>query len=226
MAEPDLCEFRRSYLSASVFWERAVKNVESLTNDEIHCASPSRAVKALTEEVLPLAYLLKHLDRPRRRVRCKYFGSDSDRLDARLKLVGNAVDRGSLEPQYGVEITSAQSPTHHLSREALELYGSVWSDPGIYAEGSRHKNNRRIVSQPTVQDGDAPMHYAKEWVREAVKAKLEKTYPEPVILLVAVRPEGLLSKQEWPTVAAAVPVEAYDRFSMVYLIDRFTGRVS
>jgi hypothetical protein len=100
----------------------------TLNGDEYRARGPG--VKELVEEVMPLAALLKHLENPELKVRCKYVGGEASH-DARLRLSGRPVDQGFFEQDYYVEVTSALSPADYLRREALTRYGSVFGGAEI-----------------------------------------------------------------------------------------------
>ena len=139
-----LRQFRRSYLTASVFVRRAYNAIAALDGDEFRARRDD--VKGLVEEVMPLAVLAKHLENPELQVRCKYVGGDANH-DARLRLSGVPVDQGFFERDYYVEVTSALSPLDYLRREALTRYGSVFVGSEIKRVRSRKRGIDEIVSQ-------------------------------------------------------------------------------
>lgn len=222
----DLTQFRRSHLTAPVFWARALKAADGLTGSDINRSSHRPDVKALYEEALPVAFLVRHLDIPERRVRCRYLGGGNP-CDASIQLSGRRVAPDGLEqPFCWVEVTSAQFAKEHLRREALGRYGTVFGDPDIHTTGSLHRGNREVISEAVTRDGTAPVDDACLWVREAVARKATKTYPEPCLLVVRILPERDFSWSEWLRVLREVPLEAVrDVFHDVYLVDQWTGRV-
>jgi hypothetical protein len=142
-----LRQFRRSYLTASIFVRRAYNAIAALGGDEYRAR---RDDKGLVEEVMPLAALAKHLENPELQVRCKYVGGDANH-DARLRLSGAPVDQGFFESDYYVEVTSALSPLDYLRREALTRYGSVFVGSEIERVRSRKRGIDEIVHPPQSQ---------------------------------------------------------------------------
>ena len=223
----DLNQFRKSHLTAPVFWARALKAADGLPESDVNCSPWRPDVKALLEEVLPVAFLARALDIPERRVRCRYLAEDEDPCDASIRLDGRSVARGfGGPPHYWVEVTSAQFPREDLRREALGLDGAVFGDPNIRSTCSRHRGNRRVISEAVTRDGTAPVDDVCRWVREAVDRKATKTYPEPCLLIVRVLPERNFSLGEWGKVLREVPSQAVcDAFEAVYLVHQYTGEV-
>jgi hypothetical protein len=191
--------FSKSYLSTSTFVSRAYAVLESLSDREL-LLRPSVDYKKLVEEIIPIAAFLKHFEIPGRQVKCKYFPGNQN-YDARIKVQGNDVRRGFIMESYFLEVTSAVSVYNHLEREALSRHGTVFGGGKIYPNGSKHKGNRRIVSEAVAEDGDAAVIKASDWIRESLKTKANKEkYPEPCILLIQVEPERPLVIGEWLTV--------------------------
>lgn len=183
-------------------------------------------MKALLEEVLPLAFFVRFLDIPERRTRCRYLGRDNDSYDAHLRLSGKQIDFGFWKPEYFVEVSSAQFPKEHLRREAMKLYGLVFSDPDIYPTGTRRCGNRQVISHAVARNGEALVEDVTHWVRKAVHNKLSKDYPSPSILLVRVVPDRPLFLSEWSQVIRAVPrQQEQNTFEMIFLVDPSTGVV-
>ena len=151
----DLDQFRRSYLTAPVFWYRMIRSVETISNNDVHRASVDRDVKALFEGVLPLWYLVRFLDIPERRVRCRYFGQGEWRYEAKIRLKGKRINLGFEKPLYYIEVTSAQFPKTHLVREALGQNGAVFADPNIRPTKTKHHGDRRVVSNGVAVDGES-----------------------------------------------------------------------
>lgn len=190
-----LDQFRRSFLSVSVFVHRAYSAHKALTAQEIRSRS-AEGSKELIEEILPLAAFLKHFEVPNRNVRCKFKGG-SEEYDAEIRIFGPEVERGYLSSHYFVEVTTATSPVDYLEREALNRYGHVWHDPDIHRSGSRRKGNDQILNQPTVLDDKHEVRNAISWVKERIHSKSNKIYPKPCILIINAIPEWPPSLEEW-----------------------------
>jgi hypothetical protein len=219
-----LNDFRRSFLTVPVFVQRVYAALESLGGDEYRMRSIDGA-KELIEEVVPLAALLKHLEVPDRHLRCKFVGGHLDH-DAQIRISGPEVDRGFLENNYHVEITSAVSPLDYLRREALTRYGHVFGGPDIHREGSRRTGNDKIVSRAVAEDGEAAIHNAITWVKERLAAKAGKRYRKPCILAVNVEPDRPLSLSEWSKLATEVRGDVdRDRFQWAFVVNWLTNTV-
>jgi hypothetical protein len=219
-----LNEFRRSFLSVPVFVRRAYAALEGLDENEYRSRS-SDGVKELVEEVMPLAALLKHLEVPGRRLRCRLVSGERDH-DAQVRMSGPEVDRGFWESHYFVEVTSAVFPQDYLRREALARYGTVFLGPNIRRVGSKKKGSDRIVSQAEAEDGDAPLRSAITWVMERLTAKSAKTYPRPCLLVVNVDPDRPLSFGEWAELSRSVCGHVdRERFKMSFVVDWHTNTV-
>ena len=216
-----LRQFRNSYLTVPVFVGRAYSAMAALGGDEYRARKPG--IKELVEEVIPLAALLKHLENPELRVRCKYVGGDANH-DARLRLSGVPVDQGLFERDYFVEVTSALSPHDYLRREALSRYGAVLGGPKI--KRVRKRGTNEIVSQAVAQDMDAPLREAITWVKERLRAKGEKGYPQPCILVVNVEPDRPLNIGEWAALAKEVSGSVVrEKFKMTFIVEWYRNTV-
>jgi hypothetical protein len=222
----DLEQFRRSNLSASTFAQRAFREMEGLSAKDYWNRPKRSGAKKLIEEVLPLAMIVKYLDIPGRRVRCRYLGQSDDTCDGLVTISGQWVNNGWLESQYFIEVTSAQFPNEHLKREALARYGSVFEDPGIHRVGSKRKGNDRIVSSAVAQDGDAVVTAAAEWIAEAVDKKAGRSYPKPCCLVIALEPERPLYLAEWLTLVQSFPRDLVKGdFAFTFLVHTGAGDV-
>ena len=220
-----LNEFRRSFLTVPVFVRRAYAALEALDGDKYRSRSAKAGVKDLVEEVIPLAALLKHLEIPARRLRCRYLGGDQA-YDAEIKISGPDVDHGFLEPHYFVELTTAISPHDYLRREALTRYGSVFGGTDISRDRSRKRGVDEIISRAQAQDGETPMHNAIAWVKERLTAKARKTYPSPCILAVNVEPDRPLHLGEWSALAREVHGSVdRDRFKLAFVVNWYSNVV-
>ncbi len=218
-----LRQFKNSYLTTPVFVGRAYAAIAALDADEYRARGDG--VRALVGEVLPLAALLKHLENPELRVRCKHVGGDANH-DARIKFSGVPVDLGFFKRDYYVEVTSAVSPLDFLRREALSRYGSVFGGPKIRRIRSRKRGTNEIVSEAVAQDGDAPLLEAITLVKERLRAKAEKEYPQPCILVVNVEPDRPLGLQEWAALAREVHGGvARTKFKMTFIVEWYRNVV-
>lgn len=224
MAQLD--QFRKSFLTAATFVQRAFKEMDGLSYQDYWQRPAKDGAKSLIEEVLPLAMVAKHLDIPGRRVRCKYLGPPDSICDGEMIIEGEWVKSGFLKPRYNVEVTSAQFESEHLMREALARYGSVFDDPDIHRTGSRNKGNDQIVNRAVAQDGDQVVKDSIRWIADAVARKVEKPYPQPCFLVVAVEPRRPLGIGEWLAVIESFPREvAKSRFDSTFLVHTGVGAV-
>jgi hypothetical protein len=222
--KPSVDWFSKSYLIAETFTGRAYHALESLTLEEYRMRTGDLA-KPLIEEILPLAALVRKLDVPGRRARCKYYPG-SGQFDAKLRLSGDHVDHGFARPEYYVEVTTAVSNKDYLRRESLHRYGSVFGGDSIYRKGSRSKGNDEIVSEAQVQDGEEPARQARFLVEECLRLKAAKGYPTPCILLINVIPEKRLSIEDWCHLTkAVVGAGGRDTFDLVFLSDFWNNSV-
>lgn len=90
----------------------------------------------------------------------------------------------------------------------------------------RRKGTDEIVSKAVAEDGDAVVSKASDWVKERLKAKANKTYPEPCILLVQVEPERPLNIHEWSAVAGNVRGSVNrEVFTATYLVNAWRNVV-
>jgi hypothetical protein len=185
--------FRKSFLTTSVFVRRAYAALESLDADEYR--KRARGHKQLIEEILPIVVLLKRLDIPGRSVRCRFVSGNSNH-DAIIRVSGR--ERGTLEPQYFVEVTSAAFAKSHLRREGLTRYGAVALGPEIFRVGDE------IVSPAVAVEGTAAVTNAVTWIKERIADKGVKAYPSPCILVVNLEPDRLFTLPEWCEVAAGL----------------------
>ncbi len=144
-------QFRRSFLTTGVFVRRAFASLESLSAEEYWKRSLPGS-KELIEEILPVATLIKHLEVPDRRVRCRFVGG-SENHDAEIRLSGPEVEAGFLEPFYYLEGTSAGFPKAHLRREAMARHGHVFGGPDIRRVGSRARGTDDVESRAVAVDG-------------------------------------------------------------------------
>jgi hypothetical protein len=217
-------KFSKSYLSTATFVSRAYSIIEQFSNTEFYMREGAR--KKVVEEILPIAAFLKHFEIPGRQVKCRYFPGNQP-YDARIKVHGEEVQSGYIEQSYFLEVTSAMSSYDYLEREALSRYGSIFGGGNIRRIGSRQKGNNQIVSEAMVEDGDAPVKKASEWViaRLQAKAKREK-YPEPCILLVHVEPERPLCIREWLIVVENIQSSVnHDNFKATFLVNAWRNVV-
>ncbi len=212
-----LDQFRRSFLSVSVFVRRAYSAHESLCGKEIRARS-AEGSKELIEEILPLSAFLKYLEIPNRNVRCRFKGG-SEEYDAEIRISGPEVVRGHIKSQYYVEVTTATSPVDYLRREALDRYGGVFHDPEIRRIGSRKKCNDQILNQAVALDDKTEVENAIKWVKDRLQSKGDKTYPKPCILIINVVPEWPLSLAHWCYLATQVE-DLVDRktFERTYIV--------
>jgi len=222
----NLHTFRREFLSASEFSDRAFDEVEELASDQYWMRSTDRAVKKLIEEVLPLAMVARYLDIPGRRVSCKYLGESEDDCDGQILVNGDWVTSGFMEARYYIEITGAQFKNEHLIREALARYGSVFYDPKIHREGSKFRGDDKIISNAVVCDGDQEVLDTLSWINGAVQSKVKNRYLQPCILIISLSPGRPLSLGEWTRIVNEFPrAVTRERFNKVFLVDAIAGVV-
>lgn len=182
-------------------------------------------VKELVEEVMPLTALLKNFESPELTVRCKYVGGEANQ-DARLRLSGTPVDQGFFEQDYYLEVTSAVSPVDYLRREALTRYGSVFGGPEIKRVRSKKRGVNEIVSHAVAEDMDSPLLEAITWVKERLRAKAEKEYPQPCILVVNVEPDRPLSLGEWAELDKSISADAVQaQFKLTFIVEWYRNIV-
>jgi hypothetical protein len=219
-----LDQFRRSFLTVPVFVRRAYSALEALNGEQYRMRSISGA-KELIEEIIPLAALLKHLEIPDRKVRCKFVGGNIGH-DAEICISGSEVNLGFIEPRYFVEVTSALSFEDYLKREALTRSGYVFGGPNIHREGSKSSGKDKIVSRPTVVDGEAAIENTVTWVKSRLVAKAAKNYPPPCILAVNVETERCLNLSEWSELSREVQGSVdRNRFNRTYIVNWLTNTV-
>lgn len=216
--------FSRSFLTASVFVQRAYTTLEQLSSQEYLLRS-KQVTKQLVEEIAPLAALLKHLERPDLGVHCRVFGGNSG-FDAQIRFSGRPVEEGFLKPLYFVEVTCAVAPNDYLHREALATTGTVFGGDDIGRTGSRKRGDAKIVSKPVAVDMDAHVTALVPLVREALRSKSAKSYPAPCILLVNTTPDRPMSISDWARVAKEVAAAVdRQRFVATYLVDWYENVV-
>ena len=195
-------KFSKSYLSTSTFVSRAYSTLEQFTANEFRLRK-GKGCKELVEEIIPIAAFLKHFERPGRKVTCKYYPGNQN-YDAKIRVQGDELRYDYIKRSYYLEVTSAVSSYDFLEREALARYGSIFGGGDIRRVRDRRNGTDEIVSKAVAEDGDAVVIKASEWVKGRLKAKANKTYPDPCILLVQVEPERPLYLHEWLTVVENV----------------------
>ncbi len=223
-----LDQFRKRFLSAATFAQRAFSEIEKLPTKDYWLRPKKSEAKKLIEEVLPLAMVAKYLDIPGRRVSCKYLGQDGGECDGKIKIKGEWVKSGFLEPCYSVEVTSAQFKNEHYLRESLERYGSVFDDPNICRIGSKKRGNDRIVSRAVAQDGDQVVKDLIDWIAGAVDRKVNQhaPYPRPCIFIISLNPWRPLWLSEWLRVIESFPRDiARQSFALTFLVETDRGAV-
>jgi len=215
----DLTRFRNRFAPAGVFARRAFSALEALHTQEFFKRRPA-GVKRLVEEVVPMAVFARNFEAPERRVSCKYLGQPGDRADGEIRVAGMYVTQDFCKRSYFIEVTTAEAPYEYLKREALARDGFVFGGPGIRRTGSRHREDSRIESKPSVRDAGAGVDDTAPLVRSAIEKKLKKEYPQPCILLVRVEPEWNLRLRDWCLLAerAMIPA-AFRKFAAVYLVE-------
>lgn len=201
-----LAQFRRSFLSADVFVRRAYSAINAVSPEEF-LSRRNPEVKAVIEEIIPLAALLKRMDTPSRRVRCRYFGGGSSGFDAEIHVSGPEVDGGFLRPTYYLEVTTAEHPREYLRRESLRRTGSVYGGPGIRRTGSAARGTADVESFPVAVYGTVACALMAQWVTERIREKASRTYPAPCMLVINAVPEKPLNIREWANVADAAADE-------------------
>lgn len=209
-------QFRRSFLSSSIFVNRAHVAVGRLTGDTYWTRKGE--AKELIEEVLPIAALLKHLCIPGREVKCR-LAQPYLNHDAELRFAGRDVTRGSHEARYFVEVTSAASKVNHLYRESLATHGYVFGGQKITSTGSKRLGNRSVKSEACAIDHAEMVLDVIRWIRECITAKSTKSYPSPCFLIINLETDRPFDISEWATVIESI-ADCPDRtkFKRVYLV--------
>ena len=176
-------------------------------------------VKEFLEEVLPLATFAKAIEGPERHIWVRYLGPNSA-YDAEARFAGAYVDRGFLDANQFLEVTSAVAPYDYLQREALATDGSVFGGPNIRREGSRHQGGR-VVSEPVARDGEDEANDTRDWVISAIRSKARRNYSQPSTLIVRVQAETPLNLHEWLHVIEGAHEQstAAASFKACYLVD-------
>jgi len=219
-----LDRFSKGYLTVPVFVKRAYDELEALDGNSYRLRKGD-GTKELVEEIRPLAAFLKYFERPGRSVKCRFFTGNQN-YDAKIKLKGEDIDRGWIEEQFFVEVTTAVSSWDYLEREAISRYGSTFGGGDIRRVGSRKKGSDRIESRAVAQDHDAPVKNAIEWTKTALRKKNEKLYPKPCILVVHVENERPFSVHEWSLLAKEVQGEVdRDRFNFTFVVCSWSNTV-
>ena len=219
-----LDDFRRSFLSTTAFVQRAYRAVERLDGDAFRMRSGD-GTKALVEEVMPVAALMKHLETPSRRVRCRLAPENASH-DAQLRMSGTEVEHGYFKSAYHLEVTCATAPTDFLTREALTRNGYVYGGGDIRREGSRKKGNDRVVSKATAVSGTAAVGNLVSWIADRIAAKSAKPYPQPCILVIGVSPERNFTARDWADLVDSIPADSdHLTFEFRYIVDWGTNNV-
>lgn len=208
-----------------MFVQRAYKALDALTSEEYY-RRPNAEMKALIEEVLPIATFLKHMETAGRTVRCRYAGGSASPFDAQITIAGREVERGFLEPMYHLEVTTAENPKEHLRRESLWRHGSVYGGPGIWRVGSKAKSNKDVKSVAVAVYGTAAAQLMAELVNKRVSEKAERQYPSPSMLVVNASPDKAITVRDWANVAdAAAEALARSSFDRCYIVEWGTNTV-
>ncbi len=218
-------EFKESYLPASIFTRKAYDALERFSTEDFFMRRGD-GCKDLVQEVIPIAAFLKYFEIPGRNIKCKYYGS-GHKYDAKIRVYERDGNSGWTETEYFLEVTMAVSKKENLVREELAMSGFSFGDKDIECFGSRHKGTRKIVSRPVAEDKYVhPVKSARSirlstLVRERLtdKARRQKNYPMPRILLVQCDP-GPISLNEWATVCDDVH-ETIDRsvFALTFIVN-------
>ena len=216
----NLEKFLGGFIDSFEFAKLAYQEAASLTNEEYFKLSGS--AKQLIEEILPIALLAQHLRTPELHVDIRWF-NDSEARDGKIRLQGKPVDIGFYQAEYFVEVTTAVSPKDYLQREALYEDGIVYGGDTIHRHGKR---GSPIISEPEVLEGKATVIRATNWIIDCVRAKASKTYPNPCILIVNVKPEKSLSILDWAYIFETIQTDVIESdFESIYAIDVYHSTV-
>ena len=182
-------------LSAFGFAERAYGLLDAIHDDEYHTRSDPE-VKALVEEIIPIATFAKCFEAPERHATIVYTG-DTERYDAVMTVTGKTVELGHILPTYYIEVTSAVAPYEYLQREALSRHGSVSGGPNIRRIGKRADGTADVESKPLARHAPDARWDAINWINTAIKKKSAKDYPDPCVLIVRVQTDFIPSLDDW-----------------------------
>lgn len=209
-------DFGKSYLLAEVFRMRTASAYAALSDEAFH-ARP-RWAKSLIEEVFPISAFLGAFSTPGRTVRCRHY-SGSQPFDARIKVEGEEVSRGMLRSQFDVEVTVAEPRYEYLVREALRE-GRGCFDPRAVENRLDAAVIRQEGIPATGLDVKEMLAMNRNMVVERVKAKADKGYSPPPILLVVAPLGRRRDLDDWALMARAVRDSgAHASFAFVYLVD-------
>lgn len=221
----DLTELRDRLLPSCEFAQRAFRVLEGLhVSPGYH--RRQGAIKPLVEEVVPLAVFARYLEVPERRVKVRYRGQKSERIDAELRLSGGAVRRGFYPRLLRVEITVAAEQRAYLQRELLAQGKSVFMGPGIRRSASRHLHGSTIDNFAVAQAGGRGADECAALVRAAVQKKAARIGRRKRLLLVSLEPEPIMRVSDWRRLAQlSFDREACGKFQAVYVVETSSGTV-
>jgi hypothetical protein len=73
---------------------------------------------------------------------------------------------------------------------------------------------------------DVPLQEAIAWVKERLRAKAEKEYPQPCILVINVEPDRPLNIGEWAALAKGVSGNVVrEKFKMTFIVEWYRNTV-
>jgi len=169
--------------------------------------------KRLAEELIPLARYVRIRYREDRCIKVRW-QSGSQPYDAILISSGALVDRGLVQKEVVVEITTSVHENEHLVRELLNAGRPAFGVKKTF----RDRETGIVSSSPYPETSEELESYLAQQIIARIKNKATKSYPNNTLLIVDCVPNGVTEQGEWDNVVARV-AEANEHkvFSEVFL---------
>jgi hypothetical protein len=207
------------WLSAEEFQERCFARLLTLKGEpggkkEMIRLSTPRA-KKLSEEIMPIAaYARFHQDEE---LDIRWLGGNQG-YDAEVQSPNPRL------PQH-LEVTIAVPDNEHLVREYHAEHGHSWAVAGT----RRSPTTGKVESSPVAEDTMEKFRGLERLVRLAVTKKLAKNYPVSTSLIVQLRLDGCLLRDEFDDIVQnlrSMEVDPAKKFREVLVVEPYEYRAA
>lgn len=162
-------------------------------------AHKTRRVKKLLEEVLPLAAFIQATYKPGCRMQVRWLGGNQP-YDAEAVYRGVLVDRGMVEAEQYLEVTTAEQENEYLVRERLATIGGAFSALGTW----RDPKTREVHSAPVAVEHSDELARLAALIVARVRDKAAHDYPDKTTLVVYCNLGSVILEDEWSEIVTAV----------------------
>jgi hypothetical protein len=176
---------------------------------------PTKEVKRLVEELIPIARYIQARYREGRRIKVRWF-SGSQPYDAVLWSSGPLVAKRFAPRRLLLEVTTSVHENEHLVRRLLHQKGGSFGVKGI----SRDRKTGEIISEPYVHSNDELSLDLADQIVARLRSKAEKQYPAGTVLIVNCVADNLILEDEWNEAINRVRrADLHRAFREVFLIE-------